>query len=170
MARKFLNAESFRDLLPLPLGRRLAIVVVARCDVTPPSNSLEPSTSKCLRVALTSRVLTAARELQAWKAREEEVQAQKERDELQRQQHKEEEAELKRAAAAARQEKREQLADEKAQKRAQKEKARQQRLVNLQLSNEQKLQLRTGGRSSKSLNAKPLLVAAILRLLRGRWL
>ena len=61
--------------------------------------------------------ISAARELQAQRAREEEeIQARKEQDKLQRQQRKEEQAELKRAAAAARQEKRERLALKKAEK------------------------------------------------------
>ena len=81
--------------------------------------------------------ISAARELQAQKVKEkEEAQAQKERDKLQRQQRKEEQAELKRAAAAARQEKREKLALEKAQKQAQKEEAITQRLAGIQLSDE----------------------------------
>jgi len=79
-----------------------------------------------------------ARDLLAQKAKEEEeAQAQKEQDKLQRQQRKEEQAELRRAAAIARQEKREKLAAEKAQKQAEREEAQQQRLVNLQLLNEQ---------------------------------
>ena len=46
---------------------------------------------------------------------------------------------MKRAAAIARQEKRERLATEKAQKKMQKEEAQQQRLIDLQLSNKQKV-------------------------------
>ena len=83
--------------------------------------------------------ISATRELQAQKAKEEEeAQARKEQDKLQRQQRKEEQAELKRAAAAARQEKRERLALEKGRKQAEKEETLQQRLVDLQLSNELK--------------------------------
>ena len=66
--------------------------------------------------------VSAARELQAQKGKEEEeAQAQKERDKLQRQQRKEEQAELKKAAAAARQERREHLALEKAENGRRKE-------------------------------------------------
>ena len=66
------------------------------------------------------------------------MQAQKEQDKLKRQRRKEEQAELKKATAAARQEKRERLALKKAEKQARKEEARQQRLVDLQLLNEQR--------------------------------
>jgi hypothetical protein len=83
--------------------------------------------------------ISAARKLQAQKAKEEEeAQAQREQDKLQKQQRKEEQAELKRAAATARQERREKLVLEKAQKEAQKEEALQQRLANLQLLDEQR--------------------------------
>jgi hypothetical protein len=83
--------------------------------------------------------ISAARELQAQKAREEEIaQAQKEQEKVQRQQRKEEQAELKRVAAALRQEKRERVATEKALKKTQREDIIVQRLANLQLSNEQR--------------------------------
>jgi hypothetical protein len=83
--------------------------------------------------------ISAARELQAQKAKEiEEVQAQKCQLQLEKQQHKEEQAELKRIATVVRLEKKEKLALAKAQKQAQKEVAIQQRLASLQLSNEQK--------------------------------
>src|SRR5271170_2709214 len=83
--------------------------------------------------------ILAARELQMKKAKEAEaVQVQKREEQLQRQLHKEEQAEIKRQAAAARQERREKVAAEKAEKQIRKEEALQQRLANLQLSNEQR--------------------------------
>jgi hypothetical protein len=83
--------------------------------------------------------ISAARELQAQKSKEEEdKQAQKEQNKLRREQRKKEQAELKRVAAAVRLEKKEKAALEKAQKKAEKEEAIIQCLASLQLSNEQK--------------------------------
>jgi hypothetical protein len=101
--------------------------------------------------------ISQARELQAQREKDAEAaQVQRRQTQLERQQRKQEKEELGRIAAAARLAKREKSAHDKAEKQARREETLQQRLANLQLSNEQRIASKNQPKKSRKPRSQAL--------------